>query len=237
MMHNLLPYLLLIIVPMLLGLWAQAKISLAFRRWGKVQSRSGLTGADVARRILAAAGIRDVEVVPIAGSLTDHYDPRTKQVALSEPVYSQGSIAALGIAAHEVGHAIQHARRYTPMYLRSAIVPVTTFASRLLPILIMAGIFLPMLLGLGGALTVQIILVIVACYAVLAIFQLVTLPVELNASHRAKVILSEMGITPQDEAVGVRQMLNAAALTYVAAFVVTLGQLLYWVFILLGRRR
>jgi len=221
---------------MLLGLWAQAKISLAFRRWGKVQSRSGLTGADVARRILTAAGIRDVEVVPVGGSLTDHYDPRTKKVALSEPVYSQGSIAALGIAAHECGHAIQDARRYAPMYLRSAIVPVTTFSSKLLMPLILAAVFLP-ILGGSPALSVHLVLGIVAVYAVLAIFQLVTLPVELNASKRAKIILTEMGITPQDEAVGVRQMLDAAALTYVAAFVVTLGQLLYWVFILLGRRR
>jgi len=230
-----LPYLLLIIVPILFGLWAQAKISLTFRRWGKVQSRSGLTGADVARRILAAAGIRDVEVVPVGGSLTDHYDPRTKKVALSEPVYSQSSVAALGIAAHEVGHAIQDARQYKPMYLRSAIVPVTAISSKLLTPLILAAIFLPALMG-SPTLSIYLVLGIIALYAVLAIFQLITLPVELNASHRAKVILTEMGITPQDEAAGVRQMLDAAALTYVAAFVTTLASLLFWVLKLLNRR-
>lgn len=221
-------YVLLIIVPALLGLWAQARVSSAFRKWSSVGTTSRMTGADTARAILEQAQIHDVEVVEINDMLGDHYDPTNKRLCLSSPVYNNPSVAAAGIAAHEVGHAIQHARAYAPLHLRMAIVPITQFASSLLPFVMIGGFFFHMLglVKLG-----------VLCYLVLTVFQLITLPVEFDASNRAKVILGQMGIVQQGtEAVGVRSVLNAAAWTYVAAFIASLGNLLYLLSILSGRR-
>ncbi len=222
-------YLLLIIVPMLLGLWAQWRVKSAFGKYATVRATSNVTGAQAARDVLAAAQIRDVEVVEIDSMLGDHYDPSSKRLCLSPHVYNTPSVAALGIAAHEAGHAIQHAKRYGPLHLRMALVPVTMFASKLLPFIILGGFVFQFF----GLLKIGIL-----CYLVLAIFQLITLPVEFDASARAKVILQNMGlIQPGEEAVGVNRVLDAAALTYVAAFVATLGSLLHLFLALQGRSR
>lgn len=223
-------WILLIGVPIILGLWAQMRVSSAFGRWKRVAATSGVTGAQAAREILDAANIRDVEVVEINDMLGDHYDPTHKRLCLSSDVYRTPSIAALGIAAHECGHAIQHQKAYAPLQWRMAIVPMTMIVSRILPVVILAGLFIP-------ALGFKAIMIAAVCYSVLAVFQLITLPVEFDASRRAKIILQQMGIIRAgDEATGVNNVLDAAALTYVAAFVAVLGQLLYYVLILTGNR-
>ena len=218
-------YLLLIGVPLVLGLYAQMRVSSAFGRYKKVAATSGVTGAQAAREILNAAKIHDVEVREINDMLGDHYDPLKKRLCLSSDVYHTPSVAAFGIAAHEAGHAIQHARAYAPLKWRMAIVPVTQFASQILPLVIIGGF----MFQISGLISLGII-----CYAVLAVFQLITWPVEFDASKRAKVILHQMGmVQPGGEAAGVNSVLNAAALTYVAAFVAALGNL---VFLLMARR-
>lgn len=220
-------WLLYIGVPMLLGFWAQMRVSSAFRKYARVPVASGVTGAEVARDILRAAQIQDVEVVQIDGFLGDHYDPTNKRMCLSSETYNTSSLAAVGIAAHETGHAIQHARAYAPLKWRMTIVPVTQIASQMLPFIIMGGLFF----GFFGLLKLG-----VACYLVLTLFQLITLPVEYDASKRAKIILGQMNIIqPGAETAAVRDMLGAAALTYVAAFVAALGNLL-WLLTLTNRR-
>lgn len=220
-------YLLLIGVPMLLGLWAQFRVKSAFGRYSQVRAASNITGAGAAREVLRAAQIQDVEVVEINDMLGDHYDPMHKRLCLSSDVYHTPSVAALGIAAHEAGHAIQHARAYGPLKVRMALVPVTMFASQLLPFVIFGGL----IFGYLGLIKLGIV-----CYLVLAAFQLITLPVEFDASRRAKVILGEMQMVQGgEEATGVNRVLDAAALTYVAAFVAALGNLFY--LILLSRDR
>lgn len=205
---------------MLIGLWAQSRVSSAFSRWKQVRAASNLTGADAARRILAAANINDVEVIPIQDMLGDHYDPVHKRLCLSPEVYETPSVAALGIAAHECGHAIQHAKAYAPLQWRMTIVPVTQFASQMLPIIFIAGFFLH---------AFHLMMLAVVCFFVLVLFNLITLPVEFDASRRAKIILTQMGIVQAgEEAAGVNKVLDAAALTYVAAFVAALGQLIYF---------
>ncbi len=216
---NIMILLLLIGLPLLLGLYAQMRVSSAFGKYKKVAASSGVTGAQAAREILNAAKIHDVEVREINDMLGDHYDPVRKRLCLSSEVYHTPSVAALGIAAHEAGHAIQHARAYAPLKWRMAVVPVTQFASQMLPFVIIGGFFF----GITGLITLGVV-----CYAVLAFFQLITLPVEFDASKRAKVILQQMGmVQPGGEASGVSNVLNAAALTYVAAFVAALGNLVY----------
>ncbi len=221
-------YLFYIIFPMLLGLWAQWRVKSAFSKYSQIRATSNLTGAEVAREILQAAQIHDVSVEQIDGYLGDHYDPTSKKLCLSSETYSTPSLAAVGIAAHEVGHAIQHARAYAPLKWRMTIVPITQIASQMLPFVIIGGFFF----GIFGLLKLGVLV-----YIVLAAFQLITLPVEYDASRRAKIILGQMGIIhPGPETVGVNRMLNAAALTYVAAFVAALGNLL-WLLSLTSSRR
>ncbi len=209
----------LIIVPMILGLWAQARVKGAFGKWSRVAASSGITGAQAAREILTAAQISDVEVLEINDMLGDHYDPTRKRLCLSTGVYDSASVAALGIAAHECGHAIQHAKSYAPLKWRAAVVPLTQFASQILPFVIMGGFLFHMM---------QLITVGILCYLVLTVFQLITLPVEFDASRRAKIILQQMGmVRAGEEAGGVNQVLNAAALTYVAALVAAVANLVY----------
>ena len=215
-------YLLLVGVPLLVGLWAQMRVKSAFRQWSQVAASSGVTGAQAARKILAAANIRDVEVLEINDMLGDHYDPTHKRLCLSTDVYNTPSVAALGIAAHECGHAIQHQKAYAPLQWRMAIVPVTQIASTMLPFIL--GFFKLALLAVG-------------IYLVLTAFQLITLPVEFDASRRAKAVLQQLGmIRPGEEAAGVNKVLDAAALTYVAAFVASLGTLVYYLMMLTGNR-
>ena len=212
-------YLILIGIPLLIGLWAQFRVSGAFKKWGAVRASSNITGAEAAREILQAASISDVDVVETNDYLGDHYDPTKKRLCLSTNVYHTPSVAALGIAAHETGHAIQHAKAYAPLKARMTIVPMTSIASRILPFAIIGGLFF----HITGLITLGIY-----CYLALLVFQLITLPVEFDASHRAKIILQQMGIIqPGNEVVGVNKVLNAAAWTYVAAFVATLGNLLW----------
>ena len=212
-------YLLLIGLPLVLGFWAQSRISSAYRTWSGVGTLSGLSGADTARRILADAGIGNVEVLEINGMLGDHYDPSARRLCLSTDVFHGNSVASVGIAAHECGHALQHREGYAPLEWRMAIVPATQFASRILPFVILGGFFF----HITGLITLGII-----CYTVLTVFQLVTLPVEFDASKRAKVILQRAGIVRSgEESSGVDAVLDAAALTYVAAFVASLGNLVY----------
>jgi Zn-dependent membrane protease YugP len=221
-------YLIYIIIPLLLGLWAQWRVKSAFGRYSQVRTSSGLTGAEAAREIMDAAQIRDVDIVQINGMLGDHYDPTKKQLCLSTETYSSPSVAAVGIAAHETGHAIQHARAYAPLQWRMTIVPATQFSAKLLPFIIIGGFWFHIfgLIKLG-----------ILCYTVLAVFQLITLPVEYDASRRAKIVLGQLGIIQAGpETVGVNAVLDAAALTYVAAFVAALGNLAY-LLSFTGRRR
>src|SRR5438552_4220056 len=178
-------WLLYIGVPLVIGIWAQIRVSSAFSRWGKVRATSNITGAECAREILEAAQIHDVDVVETNDFLGDHYDPTSKKLCLSSNVFSTPSVAALGIAAHETGHAIQHAKAYAPLKARMAIVPVTMVASQMLPVVTIGGLFF----HLTGLITLGIY-----CYLILLVFQLITLPVEFDASRRAKIILQQMGI-------------------------------------------
>lgn len=212
-------WLLYVGVPLILGIWAQIRVTSAFNRWGKVRASSNITGAECAREILQAAQIHDVDVVETNDFLGDHYDPTNKKLHLSSNVYNTPSVAALGIAAHETGHAIQHAKAYAPLKARMAIVPMTMIASQMLPFIIIGGFWF----RITGLITLGIY-----CYLILAIFQLITLPVEFDASRRAKIILQQMRIVqPGEEVAGVNNVLNAAALTYVAAFIAALGNLLW----------
>jgi uncharacterized protein len=220
-------WLMLVGIPFIIGLIAQFRVHSAFKKWGEVRATSNITGAEAAREILAAAKINDVQVVETNDFLGDHYDPTSKRLCLSTNVYSTPSVAALGIAAHETGHAIQHAAAYAPLKLRMAIVPVTAFASNILWFVFIAGFIFHM---------TGLIKVALLCFFVMIVFQLITLPVEFDASRRAKIILQQMGMVQAgQEMAGVNRVLNAAALTYVAALVATIGQFLYY--FLLSRDR
>ena len=212
-------FLAFIIIPIILGIYAQARVSGAYSKYSQIRGQSGITGRDAAEAVMRSAGITDVEIIPITGGVTDHYDPSKKGLALSRANYSGTSIAAIGVAAHEAGHAIQHKQRYAPLNLRMSLVPITNFACSLLPIVMLGGFFL------FHSLTT--IYIGVGIYLILTIFQLVTLPVEFNASARAKEHLSALGLIDGREYKGVSEVLDAAALTYVAAFVSSLGWMLY----------
>ena len=222
------PTYVLLIIGMVLALAASGKMKSTFARYQQVRSHSGLTGAQTAQRILNAAGIYDVTIVPISGSLTDHYDPRTKTVSLSEDIYDKTSLAAVGVAAHECGHAIQHAIGYAPLEFRSAIVPVANFGSTLSWQLFLIGLFS----GIRPLVTAGIVL-----FSLAVLFQLVTLPVEINASSRALKMLQSTGILGSDETKGARKVLTAAAMTYVAALAASILQLLRLLILAGGRRR
>lgn len=210
---------------LLLGLWAQARVKSSFNKYKKVRTMRGITGAQVARRLLDEQGLYDVAVEQTQGFLSDHYDPGAKVLRLSPEVYGTPSIAAAGVAAHEMGHALQDASGYAPLRLRSAIVPAAQFGSGLAPWLFMGGL----LLNFTTLAWVGVVL-----FGIAAFFTVVTLPVEFDASRRAKQLLVSSGLLVGDEVKGVDRVLDAAALTYVAAAVSALGQLLYFVFILTG---
>ena len=219
-------------IGLLLSLVTAGKVKSTFAHYSQVRSRSGLSGADVARAILQANNIHDVKVEPVHGSLTDHYDPSSKTLRLSEPVYASNSVAALGVAAHEVGHAIQHATRYAPLQFRSAWVPVAGIGSNL-------G-FIVMLIGMGlaaGGGSMTVAWIGVALFATATVFTLITLPVEFDASRRAIATLERSGVLVGEEIDGARSVLNAAAMTYVAAAAVSVMQLLYWITHILAAQR
>ncbi len=223
------PYWLLFALPgLLLAFWARSRTKGAFDKYSKVKTARGITGAQVARQLLDGQGLHDVQIEESRGFLSDHYDPRTKILRLSPNVYNKPSVAAAGIAAHEMGHAMQHSKGYFPLQIRSAIVPVAEFGSTLAPWLIIAGFFLRF---------THLAWVGVILFAGAVVFTLVTLPVEFDASRRAKKLLVSNSILIGDEVKGVNKVLDAAALTYVAAAIAAVGQLLYYVFLLGGRRR
>lgn len=212
------PTYMLIVISALISLFAQFLVNSRFSKYSRVRSRSGMTGAQAAERILQSQGIYDVAIQRVSGKLTDHYDPRNKTLNLSDAVYASTSVAAVGVAAHECGHAIQHARGYALLSFRSALVPVANIGSQLSWLFIILGIFF------GGSHTLIMIGILMFSAAVL--FQLVTLPVEFNASGRALKLLSETGILQKDEVSDTRKVLSAAALTYVAAATTAVLQLL-----------
>lgn len=224
------PTIILVLIGVVISLWAQSRVTSTYNKYSKVRSRTGMTGAEAAMRLLHSQGIYDVTVRRVAGSLTDHYDPRTKVVNLSESVYGSASIAALGVAAHECGHAMQHNDGYAPLRFRSALVPAANFGSRISWPLILVGL---MIGGLGSPLCQIGILM----FSLAVLFQLVTLPVELNASNRAVRLLDSQGILSGEEVRGTRSVLTAAALTYVAAAASSILQLLRLVILYGGRRR
>lgn len=224
-------WIILVIVPMLFGMYAQFRISSAYNKNVRVPSRGHITGAEAAEAVMRAAGVSGVEIVEVPGQLTDHYDPINKRLALSQDNYRGTSLAALGVAAHEAGHAIQHKVGYAMMTVRQTLVPATKIAAGVANFVLIAGILL-ISSAIGGKLLVLGALAL----AVICLFQLVTLPVEFDASRRAKQQLVSLGILGRDEMPGVNETLDAAALTYVAAFLASLGSLLHIVMLILGRR-
>jgi predicted Zn-dependent protease len=210
---------------------ASARVKGTFNKYSQLRSMSGMNGAQVAQRVLQAAGIYDVQVRHVSGSLTDHYDPRTKTVNLSDPVYNATSVAALGVAAHECGHAIQHAKSYAPLSIRSALVPIANFGSMLAWPVILIGLFFNTRSS-GLIIDIGILL-----FSAAVLFQLVTLPVEFDASRRALVMLRTQGILADDELKYTRRVLKSAALTYVASAAAAILQLLRIILITNGRRR
>jgi Zn-dependent membrane protease YugP len=229
-------WLLCIVPPLLLGLWAQMRVKSAYARASQVGAASGMSGAEVASEIMRAHGINNVRVEQHQGFLSDHYDPRSKVLNLSPDVYNGRSVASLGIAAHEAGHALQDAHGYGPLKLRSAIVPLAQVGGVAANIAIMGGMLFMFLIG--PKLGVPMLILGIAGMCCVALFQLITLPVEFDASRRAKDLLTSTGlIAPGEEAKQMNRVLNAAALTYIAALVSTLGTILYYVLILMSAQR
>ena len=223
-------YLLIVVLPgLLIGIWAQAKLSSAYGKYSQVPVESGMTGAEAGRKILDQAGLQDVPVEEVPGHLTDHYDPTKRALFLSSDNFHGQTVAAVGVAAHEAGHALQHQAAYGLFRARMALVPVTQFASMAYTGILLAGIFLHIM---------QIALpLIVGVFAVITLFQLVTLPVEYDASRRAKEQLFRLGLVHEDERAGVSKVLDAAALTYVAALITSVLTLLYYILRAQGSRR
>lgn len=221
-------YFILLIPILILSLWAQFQVSGSFRKYSKVACSRGLTGAQAAEAVLRAHGVRGVGIHPCAGSLTDHYDPRDNCIYLSEPVYNAATVAAVGVACHEAGHAVQYAENYGPIRVRSAIIPATQFGSKFSFI----ALFLGVLLRFQSLLLLGILL-----FGITTFFQLVTLPVEFNASARAIQTIEGSGLLTENETRGAKKVLRAAALTYVAALLMSALQLLRYILIFTGRSR
>lgn len=217
----------IILIPgVLLAIYAQGKVSTTYNRYSKVYSRSGYTGAQFARKMLNDNGLYDVTITQIQGKLSDHYDPRANQVRLSSEVYNGTSIASLGIAAHEVGHAVQHATNYFPLTLRNVVIPVTNISSSCYMLLILLGLIMN---------SMSMVQFGIMLFAVIVIFQLITLPVEFNASRRAIATLGGDQILDQEELGGAKKVLGAAAMTYVAAMVTAVLQLVQLLMVFGGR--
>jgi hypothetical protein len=223
-------YFLFVLPGLALSMWASWRVKSTFNKYSKVRTIRGLTGAEAASELLRSAGIGDVRIVRSHGVLSDHYNPVTRTLALSEPVYDSDSVAAVGVATHEAGHAIQHARHYAPLWVRSALVPTANIGSSIGYFVMMIGLFMA---------STNMVLVGAMLFSAVLLFQIVTLPVEFNASSRAKALVVDHGIVTVQERQGIDKVLNAAALTYVAAAVSTLLTLLYflWRSGLIGGRR
>ncbi len=221
------PTFIILIPAMILVMIAQFSVTSNFNKYSRIRGGKGITGAEAARRMLDRNGLTDVQIKPVKGSLTDHYDPRTRTVNLSEPVYGSDSVSAVGVACHECGHALQHAHSFAPLIFRNSIVPVVNIASTFSWVLVIAGILLMSMSrepdgGFGG----MLLNIGIVAFLIVVLFHLVTLPVELNASHRAIVQISEMGLVTPEHEIGVKKVLNAAALTYLGALVMAIANLL-----------
>ncbi|MCJ7626234.1 MAG: zinc metallopeptidase [Anaerolineaceae bacterium] len=224
-------YILFSLPALLLGLWAQAKVRSAFNKYSRVRSFTGMTGEQVARRFLDSQGLFDVTVEQVGGIMSDHYDPRRRTLRLSRNNYQGNSLAAAGVAAHEAGHALQHQQGYFPLQIRSAMVPTVQIGSWLGPIIFMIGLFMASTIGTSVAWFGLFL------FGATALFALITLPVELDATRRAKAWLTDSGIIHTQEMKGVNKVLDAAALTYVAGAIQAVTTILYYVFLLTGSRR
>ncbi len=228
-----LTYLVIVLPCILLSLWASANVNSTFKRYSQITSTRRITGAEAAQRVLLANGITNVRVERVSGKLTDHYDPKANVIRLSDSVYDSPSVAAIGVACHEAGHAVQYAESYGPIKLRAAIIPITNIGSKLAMPLILIGLVLSFLENFSFAMVYAGI----ACFALSLVFQLVTLPVEFNASRRAMTAIRDGNYLTGEEQRGARKTLTAAAMTYVAATAVALAQLLRLLVIFGGRRR
>ena len=226
-------YLVLVLPCLLLSLWASSNVNSTFKKYAKQFSVRRITGAQAAQRVLAANGVRGVRIDRVSGNLTDHFDPKTNVIRLSDSVYDSTSTAAIGVACHEAGHAVQYAVGYAPIKLRAAIIPITNFGSKLAMPLILIGI----LLSAMGNISYTFVYLGIAAFGLSLVFQLVTLPVEFNASRRAMAAIEDTGMLTEEEQRGARKTLRAAAMTYVAATAVALAQLLRLIMIFGGRRR
>ena len=226
-------YIVLVLPCILLSMWASSSVNSTFKKYSSHLSSRHITGAQAAQRVLSWNGVTGVRIERISGNLTDHYDPRTNVIRLSDSVYNSTSVAAIGVACHEAGHAVQYAKHYAPIHLRAAIIPITNIGSRLAMPLILLGILLSFL----GSFSTGIVYLGIACFGLSLVFQLVTLPVEFNASRRAMRAIAESNILTEDEQRGARKTLKAAAMTYVAATAVALSQLVRLLVIFGGRRR
>ena len=226
-------YLVLVLPCLILSLWASSSVNNTFKRYSTQYSMRGITGAEAAQRVLHANGVSGVRIERVSGNLTDHFDPKTNVIRLSDSVYDSTSTAAIGVACHEAGHAVQYATHYAPIKLRTAIIPITNFGSKLAMPLILLGVLLTFL----GNFSYALVYLGIACFGLSLVFQLVTLPVEFNASRRAVHAISNTGILTQQELVGAKKTLKAAAMTYVAATAVSLAQLLRLIVLFGGRRR
>ena len=226
-------YLVIVLPCLILSMWASSSVNSTFNKYSKVLSCRRITGADAAQRVLSANGVSGVRIQRVSGKLTDHFDPRTNVIRLSESVYDSTSVAAIGVACHEAGHAVQYAQNYGPIKLRAAIIPVTNIGSRLAMPLILAGILFSAL----GNLSYGLVYAGIACFSLSLIFQLVTLPVEFNASYRAIQTIESANLLTDEEQQGAKRTLKAAAMTYVAATAVALAQLVRLLVIFGGRGR
>ena len=226
-------YLVLVLPCILLSLWASSNVNHTFKKYSRQYSSRRLTGAEAAQRVLMANGVRGVRIERVSGNLTDHYDPKTNVIRLSDSVYSDTSTAAIGVACHEAGHAVQYAENYAPIKIRAAIIPLTNFGSRIAMPLILAGILMTFL----GSFSDTLVYLGIAAFGMSLVFQIVTLPVEFNASRRAMQAIESANILTEEEQRGARKTLKAAALTYVAATAVALAQLLRLILLFGGRRR
>ena len=226
-------YLVIVLPCLILSLWASSSVNSTFQKYAKIHSSRNLTGAEAAQRVLNAHGVRGVRIERVSGNLTDHYDPKANVIRLSDSVHSSTSVAAIGVAAHEAGHAVQYAQSYAPIKLRAAIIPITNIGSKLAMPLILAGILFSFLGGFSN----MLVYLGIAAFSLSLIFQLVTLPVEFNASRRAMETIENSGLLTTEEQRGARKTLKADAMTYVAATAVALAQLVRLILLFGGRNR
>lgn len=226
-------YLVLVLPCVIIAMWASSNVNSTFRKYSSQMSMRHITGAQAAQRVLSANGVSGVRIERVSGNLTDHYDPRSNVIRLSDDVYNSTSTAAIGVACHEAGHAVQYAQNYGPIKLRAAIVPITNIGSKLAMPLILIGLLLSFL----GSYSYTLVYLGIACFGLSLVFQLVTLPVEFNASRRALQAIESGNILTDEELKGARKTLSAAALTYVAATAVALAQLLRLIILFGGRGR